>query len=100
MNDSELDDLLRSATCHGRLPETFRHGVWSRIEGLSLESGRAFGWLEDLFAVLSRPAGTAIAVASMVIFGLGIGAMSLPGSADFKVEYVKSISPFAGAHGE
>jgi hypothetical protein len=100
MNDSELDDLLRSARGHVPLPDSFRQRVWHRIETSSVKCWHPFSRLEGIFGFLLRPAGAVLAVASMITFGLWLGAASIPNPAAPKITYVESISPFAGAHGK
>ena len=98
MNDSELDDLLRSAVTDGSVPRSFRQGVWTRIECAALRRSQRFGWFETFAVALNRPSGAALAVASMVALGLWLGNGGFPNENDAKMDYVQSISPFAAAH--
>jgi hypothetical protein len=97
MNDSEFDDLLRTAKGEVPLPGSFRQGVWHRIESTAAESPRGLAWFQELVAVLVRPWGAAAGVAATVAAGLWLGAASIPEAKDAKVAYAESISPFAHA---
>jgi hypothetical protein len=97
MNDSEFDDLLRTARSSEPLPPSFRHGVWHRIEcaGTGRSSAGLAAWLESVASTLARPWAAAAAVAVTVTTGLWFGLASAPGPRDAKVAYAESISPFA-----
>jgi len=94
MNDSEFDDLLRTARGEGSLPASFRQGVWHRIESATADSPRGLAWLQGLLAVLARPWGATAGVAATVAAGLWLGAATAPEAKDAKVAYAESISPF------
>jgi hypothetical protein len=97
MNDSEFDDMLRTARDEGSLPGSFRQGVWHRIESTAAETPPGLGWFEGLMAVFVRPWGAVSAVAAAVAAGLWLGAASIPEARDDKLAYAESISPFARA---
>ena len=98
MNDSEFDDLLRTARVDVPLPGAFRQGVWHRIESAALESPRRLAWLSSLVAAFIRPWGAAVGMAATVAAGIWLGAASIPEAKDAKVTYAESISPFAHVH--
>lgn len=95
MNDSEFDDLLKTARGDVPLPGSFRQGVWHRIESAALESPRRLRWLHSIVAVFLRPWGAAAGVAATVAAGIWLGAASIPEAKDAKMSYAESISPFA-----
>lgn len=97
MNDSEFDDLLRTARGEVPLPASFRQGVWHRIESATAESAR-LGWFQDLIAVFAKPWAAAAGVAATVVAGLWLGAASIPEPEDAKLAYAESISPFVHAN--
>ncbi len=97
MNDSEFDDLLRTARGKVPLPGSFRQGVWHRIERTAAESPRGLAWFQGLVAVFARPWGAATGLAATVAVGLWLGAVSIPEPKDAKVAYAESISPFVHA---
>lgn len=98
MNDSEFDDLLRTARGEVPLPGSFRQGVWHRIESATAESARGLGWFQDLIAIFARPWAAAAGVAATVAAGLWLGAASIPEPKDAKLAYAESISPFVHAN--
>jgi hypothetical protein len=92
MNDSEFDDLLRSARGEIPLPPSFRSGVWHRIDN---GRRRATSRWNPLWEGLLRSRGGVGAVAVMAMLGAWLGAINAPaGEASGKVAYVESISPF------
>jgi hypothetical protein len=98
MNDSEFDDLLRTARGNVPLPGSFRQGVWHRIESAGLEPARGFAWFNILVAAFVRPWGAAVGVVATVAAGIWLGAASMPDAKDAKVAYAESINPFAHAY--
>lgn len=98
MNDSELDDLLRSANRQIPLPSSFRQKVWYRIESAALNEPKHWKWLESLFSVLARPFGAVAAVSALGVLGLWLGSAGMNDHGDSKLSYVESVSPFAAAH--
>jgi hypothetical protein len=98
MNDSEFDELLKSARGSSPLPASFRQGVWSRIESADTELPREATWFQSVIGALLRPWGAATAMAATVVAGIWLGAASVPETRDAKVAYAESISPFAHAH--
>ena len=95
MNDSEFDDLLRTARGTDPLPPSFRQGVWHRIECAGQASTGLAAWLESVASRLARPWAAVAAVTATVTFGLWLGFVSAPEPKDAKVAYAESISPFA-----
>lgn len=95
MNDSEFDDLLRTAEGNDPLPASFRQGVWHRIESTAEEAPRGLLRLQPLVDAVVRPWGAAAGVFATVTAGIWLGAASIPEVKDTKVAYVESISPFA-----
>lgn len=98
MNDSELDELLRSANREVPVPASFRHSVWQRIESAALDEKRPLMWLERMITALARPAGAITAVSVFGLLGLWLGFASVRDQANIKLSYVESVSPFASAH--
>ena len=97
MNDSQFDDLLRTARAEVPLPSSFRQGVWRRIESAVPEPRRGLDWLHPLMAAFLRPWGAAAGMAATVAAGIWLGAASIPEAKDAKAVYAESISPFAHA---
>jgi hypothetical protein len=98
MNDSEFDDLLRTARGETPLPPSFRQGVWHRIESAAAESAPGLGWFQELIAVFARPWAAVAGVAATVAAGMWLGAASIPEAKDAKLAYAESISPFVHAN--
>jgi hypothetical protein len=93
MDDSELDDLLRSARLTPTIPDSFRGSVWDRIANESMKKSSPFVWLQHL----TRPMGAMASIAAMTGMGLWLG--SVKGSpTNYERSYVKSISPFSAVH--
>jgi hypothetical protein len=95
MNDSEFDDLLKTAREMDPLPPSFRQGVWHRIECAGQPSAGLATWLESVAFTLARPWAAVAAVTATVTIGLWFGVASAPEPKDAKVAYAESISPFA-----
>ncbi len=88
MNDSEFDDLLKTAGANVPLPQSFNQGVWHRIESRAsaappIASFPGYPWLAGL------------GVAATIVMGLWLGALSTSRPKDVKIAYAESISPFA-----
>ena len=94
MYDSEFDDLLRTAGGKVPLPDSFRQGVWHRIESAGLDSPAGAGWLQSFVAAFTRPWTAATGLAATVAIGLWLGAATVPDAKDAKIAYAESISPF------
>jgi len=94
MKDSEIDDLLRSASEPISLPDSFRRGVWQRIEAAELARPSAAEWLRAPLRWLLQPWAGAVSVAAAVAIGLGLGAIFPSGSRDAEANYFRSINPF------
>ncbi len=99
MNDSELDEMLRSARPGPALDPNFKSQVWRRIEFSSTETFSFTDWLEKFLTPLTQPVFAAAAVFSMTVLGFGLGAVMRPQAQDYKVAYIQSVSPFASSHG-
>lgn len=93
MNDSKFDDLLKAARGDVPLPQSFKQGVWHRIES-------AADGPQAIFPSFGRPWVAALGVAASVVAGLWLGAISIPEIKDTQTAYAESISPFAHAHGK
>lgn len=100
MQDSALDNLLRSTGNEMPLPQGFRRKVWLRIENASADRLGFVARLERTFFHLTKPYAATAAVLAMVTLGLGLGASARNPEVDLKSAYVESVSPFAGQHGE
>ena len=98
MNDSEFDNLLRTAKVNGPLPGSFRQGVWHRIEMAGLESNRDSALFHRFVGALFRSLGATTGVAATIVAGLWLGASSLPDTYSDRLAYVHSISPFTRNH--
>jgi hypothetical protein len=90
MNDSELNQLLRSAGTSPPVPGDFQRSVWRRIE--ARETGeqllpRVGGRTNFRWASLA-------AMAATIVLGAWLGFQSRPDGDQAKAEYVRSISPF------
>ena len=94
MKDSEIDRLLLAASERMPLPDSFRHGVWRRIENAETERPRVPAWLRECAGVLLRPWAGAVSVAAAVALGFALGAFAPPGMRDAQSSYIRSISPF------
>jgi len=99
MDDSEIDDLLRSANQQVSIPRSFRRKVWSRIENSAMDSPRAVVWIHRILTTLTRPVGAAATITLVAVLGLWLGAAGPDGS-DAKLDYVKTVSPFVAPHGK
>jgi hypothetical protein len=95
MNDSDFDDLLRSAGGNSPLPRLFREGVWRRIENDGVQL--VHPWYFGFFNALAKPWGTAAGLAATVALGLWLGAVTGPREQRTAASYAYSISPFAQA---
>lgn len=98
MNDSEFDDLLRSAKGDFPLPGSFRQGVWHRVEAAGLEPKPGFAWFHVFLDGSTRPWSAASGLAAIIAMGLWLGASSTPDSTSERMAYANSISPFTRNH--
>lgn len=98
MNDSDFDDLLRTARADLPLPDSFKQEVWRRIESVEFESPRVVVWFHDFAAGLARPWGAATGIAATVALGLWLGSVSTSDTQSTKVAYEQAISPFSHAN--
>ena len=96
MNDSDFDDLLRSARNSPPLPASFRQGVWRRIE--NAQSPVPPPWLEAVIDLITRPWGAVAGLAATAALGLWLGAATAPSQQDDQIAYIESINPFSHAH--
>jgi len=95
MNDSDFDELLRTARADLPLPDSFKQEVWHRIESVELESPRVVVWFHAFAAGLARPWGAATGIAATVTLGLWLGSTGFRDSKSSEVAYAMSISPFS-----
>ncbi|HEX7262306.1 MAG TPA: hypothetical protein VF258_10865 [Luteolibacter sp.] len=98
MNDSDFDDLLRTARADLPLPDSFKQEVWHRIESVEFESPRVVVWFHDFAAGLARPWGATASIAATVALGLWLGSVSISDPQSAKVAYERSITPFSNAN--
>ena len=98
MNDSELDDLLRTTREPTLLSPSFRQDVWNRIENMASDSPPEIVKFQPVVVAFARPWGAVAGIAAMVTLGLWLGATRVPDVGDAKLAYAESISPFAQAH--
>lgn len=94
MTDSQLEQLLRQSETRIEPPESFRCGVWNRIEADALDRRRPLLWLENTLSALANPLPGTAAIAFTIAFGLWMGALLPTGPDDSKRAYVESVSPF------
>ncbi|MES2474453.1 MAG: hypothetical protein V4640_01640 [Verrucomicrobiota bacterium] len=87
MNDSEFDDLLKTAKGDFPLPQSFKQGVWHRIESRAVAR-------KSSFSVVEHPWMSALGIAAAAVLGLWLGAITLPETKDARSAYAESISPF------
>lgn len=92
MNDSEFDQLLRSAGARPSLPTDFNRAVWTRIE----TRGAAAATLPATTGNRWIPWLATTGMAAAITIGVWLGLESRPQGDQAKAEYVRSISPFAG----
>lgn len=95
--DPDFDGLLRRSGGGVRLPSSFDHEVWRRIEtaedtapGNPLARG-----LDAFLSALLRPAMAAAAIMIAAAGGLWLGSRVEPPGPEGKTAYVRAISPFA-----
>ncbi|MES2437505.1 MAG: hypothetical protein V4584_00470 [Verrucomicrobiota bacterium] len=98
MNDSDFDNLLKSAKADVPLRDSFKQEVWQRIENLETDSSPEIVRFKPIMATITRPWSAVAGIAAMVTLGLWLGATTAPDAKDAKVAYAESISPFAQAH--
>ncbi|WP_035608010.1 hypothetical protein [Haloferula sp. BvORR071] len=96
MNDSDFDDLLRSARGDRPLPTSFRQQVWRRIENDA--AALPLRWYHRVFAAVTKPWGAAAGFAATVAIGLALGLITTPKEDSSASSYAYSISPFAQTH--
>jgi hypothetical protein len=93
MDDSEIDNLLRSANQQISLPKSFNRNVWNRIESSEMDSSRAVVWIDRIFTTLTRPVGAAATITLAAVLGLWLGSTGLDAT-DAELNYAKTVSPF------
>ena len=98
MNNSEFDDLLRTAKGDFPLPGSFRHNVWHRVEAAGLKSKPGFAWFHALLDVLTRPWCAASELVAVMALGLWLGASGMADTKSDPMTYARSISPFTQHH--
>jgi hypothetical protein len=97
MNDSDFDDLLRSARGESPSPHSFQSGVWRRIENDAAQVGLR-PWYMRAFAAVAKPWITVAGLAATVTLGLWLGTVTSAKQQPTASEYAYSISPFAQTH--
>jgi hypothetical protein len=97
MNDSDFDNMLRSARGDFPLPASFGSSVWRRIENDAVAPVRESGFVR-LLSLVVRPWGAVTGLAATVALGLWLGAITTPGEKEAQTAYANSISPFGNAH--
>jgi hypothetical protein len=103
MNDPDLDRLLRTWTAPEVPADSFRRGVWQRIE--HLETAAPSLWQRWLDALL-RPRIAVAGFAAVVIAGTAAGSLHASArlqhasftASDAAAAYVQSINPLEPAH--
>lgn len=100
MNDSDFDNLLKSAKADVHLRDSFKQEVWQRIENAETDNSPEIARFQPIIATIARPWSAVASIAAMVTLGLWLGATTTPDAKDAKVAYAESISPFAQAHGK
>ena len=102
MNDHELDSLIRQSHPRMELPASFNREVWERVSVASPASALG-GWrdiAEALFLWISRPAPAVAVIAVMLVFGAGLGGLTVRESSASaqRNAYFASINPLHPAH--
>jgi hypothetical protein len=98
MNDSEFDDMLRSAGVpRVPLPASFRHRVWQRIEMESAGRSGFAGRVAEFFVMLSRPWVATGSLLGAMALGVWLGAVTAEEVDDGRTAYAESVSPFLHA---
>jgi hypothetical protein len=96
MNDSQLDQLLKSSgSC--QTPRGFASDVWNRIAAEPDSAGLARAWkrlIAEALNKLSQPAGAIAACVVFVIAGSIAGLEARPETRAPEVQYIRSVSPF------
>ncbi len=95
MNDSDIDDLLRTARLETPLPDSFKQEVWNRIGTNKVEPLPGVIWFQSFAAGLPRPWGAAAGIAATVTLGLWLGSSGIRDAKNAEVAYAMSISPFS-----
>jgi hypothetical protein len=97
MNDSQLDQLLKSCDPPAHAPAGFTRDVWSRIEAAELAGPipRPAGLLERLLGWFTLPPVAVATCLATITLGAWFG-MQPPGSnPSTERSYIQSVSPFA-----
>lgn len=96
MNDSQLDQLLKSSgSC--QTPPRFSSDVWNRIAAEPDSLGWLPSWKQIIakaFTKLSQPMGALAACAVFVIAGSIAGLEARQETQAPEVQYIQSVSPF------
>jgi hypothetical protein len=100
MNDSELDQLLKTCEPPVHAPAGFTRDVWSRIEAAELTGRmpRAAGLLERLLGWFALPPVAVATCAAMVALGAWFGLQPAGSHPSTELSYIQSVSPFAHNH--
>lgn len=100
MNDSELDQLLKSCDTPPTVPVEFARDVWSRIEAAELTGWkpRADRLLARFLGLFALPPVAVATCTAMVALGAWLGLQPETSSPSTEVSYIQSVSPFAQNH--
>ena len=100
MNDSELDQLLKSMRTTVTPHAGFQREVWLRIDAAEAVSWkpRFKGIAERFFNWLALPPVAVATCSVMFAAGIWTGLESTNPASQGKMAYVQSISPFARTH--
>lgn len=95
MNDSQLDQLLRSCgPCE--TPASFASEVWNRIAAEPDAPEPLWSRVITLIlGPLSQPLGALATCAAFILTGTLIGIGTRPDSLPPEVQYIRTVSPFA-----
>ena len=100
MNDSELDQLLKTCDTSATVPAGFTRDVWSRIEAAELTDWkpRADRMLDRVLGLFALPPVAVATCTAMVVLGAWLGLQPASSNPSTEVSYIQSVSPFAHNH--
>jgi hypothetical protein len=94
MNDTDLDDILRTSRPSVPIPASFQREVWNRIEH-ETPAGHPFGsTFSSALLALSKPWLATTGMAAALAMGAWIGSITAPTPNESRAAYAQSISPF------
>lgn len=97
MNDSDFDQMLRSARGPSPLPANFRSEVWRKIQAEAATVPQWQRWLESCLELLLRPPVAAAGVLATILLGATLGMSGKPDPVEAENHYIRSVSPFVQA---